>query len=142
VGDFTFVSNVDNTSTAYMLLNAQQTDGTSYKGKGLIYFRDGVGVLNLEVQFVKVVGNTAWIASQVAEGSNYTGHRLVTGMSTKSSIMASRGSDTTPLLALAWREMQRRRLPWWLMAGRNSRWTAFSKRKIFRSRAETSRFIK
>jgi hypothetical protein len=43
-------------------------------GKARSIFRDGVGVLNLEVQFVKVVGNTAWIASQVAEGSNYTGH--------------------------------------------------------------------
>jgi hypothetical protein len=75
-GEFTFISNVDNTSTAYMLLNAQQTGGTSYIGKGSAYFKDGVGVLNLDIQFVNVVGNTACFASQVAEGSNYAGQSI------------------------------------------------------------------
>ena len=35
-----------------------------------------MGTLYLDVKYVKVDSNTAWIASQVAEGSNYPGQQV------------------------------------------------------------------
>jgi hypothetical protein len=70
-GSFTFVSNVDG-NTAYIVLNAKQMD-SNFDGQGTIYFQDGVGTAYLDVKYVRVDGTTAWIASQVGEGSNYPG---------------------------------------------------------------------
>jgi hypothetical protein len=71
-GSFTFASNIDGKTTAYIVLNAKQMD-PALTGQGTIFFQDGAGTAYLDVKYVRVEGNTAYVASQVGEGSNYAG---------------------------------------------------------------------
>jgi len=71
-GSFTFASNIDGKTTAYIVLNAKQMD-PALTGQGTIFFQDGAGTAYLDVKYVRVEGNTAYVASQVGEGSNYPG---------------------------------------------------------------------
>ena len=71
-GTFTFITNIDNKTTATVALSAQQVDSL-FNGKGTLVLQDVAGTAFLDVKYVHVIGNVAYIASQVAEGSNYVG---------------------------------------------------------------------
>jgi hypothetical protein len=71
-GTFTFITNIDNKTTATVALSAQQVD-SAFTGKGTLVLQDVAGTAYLDVKYVHVIGNVAYIASQVAEGSNYAG---------------------------------------------------------------------
>ena len=74
-GTFTFISNIDNKTTATVTLSAQQLDN-AFTGKGTLVLQDSAGTAFLDVKFVRVMGSVAYIASQVAEGSNYAGQAV------------------------------------------------------------------
>jgi len=71
-GTLTFITNIDNKTTATVALSAQQVDSL-FNGKGTLVLQDVAGTAFLDVKYVHVIGNVAYIASQVAEGSNYAG---------------------------------------------------------------------